>query len=516
MAASFVAIDMTGRIAASSGRTEQGWRLGGAFAMGMGVWATHFIGMLAIELPFEVSFDLRVTAVSLVAAVIASYIAFRLVSLGSTSVLDMPFAGLMMGLGIAVMNYTGLKATYLQPAIQYDLTLFFASVGYAIFASLGSLWLAFKFRHETVAGSFWIKLGASVLMGAAVAGMYYTAITAARFSPDAMSMAAGPLTVDKAGLALNVTLIVLAILTIALLVSVFDARLASETGKFLLSLEQANNDLKQEANERRQAMDALTRSNLELEQFAYVASHDLQAPLRNIAGFAQLLQRQYKNKLDPTADEFIAEIIDGTKSMQTLILALLDLSRVSGSAKSFELLPLADVVQEASTRLRMLIEERNARVVVRALPQVYVDRALMAQMFQNLIANAIKFQPGDSPTVIVSAADKDGFWEISVSDQGIGIDPQHQARIFRIFQRLHGESEYEGTGIGLSICSKIAQIHGGKIEVESLPGEGARFYFTLPQRRRDDLPPGGDQSQSDTQATAGITGRFTRVSDHDA
>ncbi|MAA74054.1 MAG: hypothetical protein CMN28_05055 [Salinisphaeraceae bacterium] len=486
VAASYVAIDMTGRISAATGRVEMGWRFGGAFAMGMGVWAMHFIGMLALELPFAVSFDLRVTALSMLAAIVASYFAFRLVSLAAMTWYDMLFAGLMMGLGIAVMNYVGLRATQLTPDIKYDLLLFIASVLYAVLASLAALWLAFQFRDGDRRNRLTVKLGASVVMGLAVAGMYYTAIAAARIPADAVSLASGLFAVSRGGLALNVTIIVMAILTIALMVSVFDARLASRTGRLLVSLEKAHEDLKRKAEERRQTMDALARSNLELEQFAYVASHDLQAPLRNIAGFAQLLQRQYENRLDARADEFINEIIVGTKSMETLIFALLDLSRVSGADKDFQPTPIGTVVEEACSRLRSVIEERGARVVVGDLPTLQCDRPLMLQMFQNLIANAIKFQPGPAPLVEISARCNKAVWEISVRDEGIGIDAQHQSRIFRIFQRLHGESEYEGTGIGLSICAKIAQIHGGELRVESSLGVGSRFYFYLPQRRQDD------------------------------
>lgn len=222
----------------------------------------------------------------------------------------------------------------------------------------------------------------------------------------------------------------------------------------------------------------LERSNEELEQFAYVASHDLQEPLRMIASYSQLLSRRYKGRLDADADDFISYTVDGVTRMQRLINDLLAYSRVG--TRGIELVPTdcAVAVEQACANLQAAIDETGARITVDPLPTVLADASQLAQLFQNLIGNAVKFCP-HTPQIAVAAVRDDEGWRISVQDNGIGLDPSYAERIFVIFQRLHGKDEYAGTGIGLSICKKIVQRHGGRIWVESQPGQGATFTFTL-------------------------------------
>jgi signal transduction histidine kinase len=226
--------------------------------------------------------------------------------------------------------------------------------------------------------------------------------------------------------------------------------------------------------------DDLRRSNVELEQFAYVASHDLQEPLRGITGCIQILGRRYRGRLDESADELIRHSVEGAERMQSLIQDLLAYSRVTSRGRALEPVACDDVVRLALANLEQTVLERDAKVEVGELPVVIGDRTQLTQLFQNLIGNAIKFTTGEPPEVTVAAAPAaNGFWEISVRDRGIGIDPQYHERIFRIFQRLHTRDEYEGTGIGLALCQRIVERHGGKITVESAPGEGSTFRFTL-------------------------------------
>lgn len=224
----------------------------------------------------------------------------------------------------------------------------------------------------------------------------------------------------------------------------------------------------------------LARSNSELEQFAWVASHDLQEPLRMVASYTQLLSKRYKGKLDAEADEFIAFAVDGATRMRRLINALLELSRVGTRTKDFEVTDCEAVYDRTLVNLQELVEESGALVTHDRLPTVMGDETQLGQLFQNLIANAIKFRSDEPLTVHIGAERRNGHWEFCVRDNGIGIDPEYAERIFVVFQRLHGKGDRPGTGIGLSICKKIVELHGGRIWVKSLPDEGATFYFTLP------------------------------------
>ncbi|MFQ5889839.1 MAG: ATP-binding protein [Gemmatimonadota bacterium] len=226
----------------------------------------------------------------------------------------------------------------------------------------------------------------------------------------------------------------------------------------------------------------LEHSNADLQQFAYVASHDLREPLRMVASYTKLLAERYRGKLDSDADKFIAYAVDGATHMQQLIDDLLAYSRVQSRGKEFEPVDLEVVLDQALTNLEITIKENDVAVTRDPLPTVMADATQMVQLFQNLIGNAIKFSSGDGtqPEVHVRAERRDGEHLLAVADNGIGVEPEYADRIFAIFQRLHGRGEYTGTGIGLSICKRIVERHGGRIWVESVPGKGSTFYFTIP------------------------------------
>lgn len=247
-------------------------------------------------------------------------------------------------------------------------------------------------------------------------------------------------------------------------------------------LSKASMELEARAAELSKKTDDLTRSNSELEQFAYVASHDLQEPLRMISSYVQLLSRRYEGKLDKDADDFIAYAVEGTKRMQQLINDLLAYSRVGTRGKPPEPTDFEDVLSEATANLKIAAEEAGAVVTHDQLPIALADKLQMVQLFQNLIGNAIKFRGKDAPQVHVSARPDGEFWVFSVRDNGIGIDPQFYDRIFTIFQRLHSRDKYPGTGIGLAVAKKIVERHGGRIWLESSPGVGTTFYFTIPMQ----------------------------------
>jgi PAS domain S-box-containing protein len=250
-----------------------------------------------------------------------------------------------------------------------------------------------------------------------------------------------------------------------------------------LAILQINNDIterRRAEEELKRHAEELARSNAELEQFAYVASHDLQEPLRMVASYTQLLSRRYRDRLDSTAEEFMDYAVDGARRMQNLINDLLTYSRVGTRGKEFAPTDCGKVLETAIANLQTAIEENGAAVAQDPLPVVMADDSQMLQLLQNLVANAVKFHGAEPPRVHVSARRQAKDWLFAVRDNGIGIDSAHQQRIFTIFQRLHGKAEYPGTGIGLAICKKIVERHGGRIWVESQAGQGATFLFTIP------------------------------------
>ena len=227
----------------------------------------------------------------------------------------------------------------------------------------------------------------------------------------------------------------------------------------------------------------LDRSNKDLEKFAYVASHDLQEPLRMVASYTQLLARRYKGKLGAEADDFINFAVDGANRMKQLIQDLLAYSRLSTRGASFAIVDSQDTCKAAITNLHQAIADAGAVLTVDSLPIVLADASQLTQLFQNLIGNAIKYCGDRIPEIRVTARNEGADWIFTVSDKGIGIEPQYFERIFEMFQRLHTRKEYAGTGIGLAICRNIVERHGGKLWVESQLGEGSKFIFTMPQQR---------------------------------
>jgi|GEM_PF-1193312 len=235
------------------------------------------------------------------------------------------------------------------------------------------------------------------------------------------------------------------------------------------------------AEELRSTAERLRRSNDELQQFAYVASHDLQEPLRMVSSFAQLLAERYEGRLDTNADEFIGFVVEGANRMQDLIQGLLEFSRIESRGAVFEATDCNSVIEDVLTDLQMAIEETDAKVTYDRMPRLQADDRQIARVFLNLVSNALKFCGDNTPKIHISAEMQNGDWQFSVSDNGPGIDPRYHDRVFQIFQRLNRREDYEGTGMGLAICKRIVERHGGRIWVESSPGEGAEFLFTIPQ-----------------------------------
>jgi signal transduction histidine kinase len=256
------------------------------------------------------------------------------------------------------------------------------------------------------------------------------------------------------------------------------------TNKGVISLykeiEDKNVDLQHQVRERQLAEGRLARSNKELEHFAYIASHDLQEPLRMIGSFLQLLAAESGDRVGEEGREYIRFAVDGAQRMQQLIEDLLAYSRVDRKGRPFAPTDMEGVLASVLADLRHVIEDSGAAVDHDPLPTVMADGVQMTQLLQNLVLNGIKFRGRAAPRVRVSARPGDGEWIFSVADNGIGIEPQHLEKVFVIFQRLHTRDEYPGTGIGLAVCQRIVERHGGRIWAESEPGRGSTFFFTIP------------------------------------
>ncbi len=241
-------------------------------------------------------------------------------------------------------------------------------------------------------------------------------------------------------------------------------------------------DIKNREEKEQKFIEELTRSNVELERFAYVSSHDLQEPLRMVTLYSQLLERRYKDRLDSDSDDFIEYIVEGAQRMRLLIDGLLEYSRVNSQTTIFKKVDLETVLDAVIHNLKIIIDENNVSISHNNLPTISGDQNQMLQVFQNLISNAIKFHGSQPPKINISVKKNEKEWIIAVKDNGIGIDPKYQKQIFEVFKRLHTKQQYPGTGIGLSITQKIILQHGGQIWVESELGKGTTFYFTIPNK----------------------------------
>jgi light-regulated signal transduction histidine kinase (bacteriophytochrome) len=243
----------------------------------------------------------------------------------------------------------------------------------------------------------------------------------------------------------------------------------------------ANKELAFQNGEKVKRAQELENANRDLEQFAYVASHDLQEPLRMISSYTQMLERKYKDKLDQDANDYIHFVVDGAIRMQKLLVNLLDFSRVSTHSKTFEQVDTKTIAGQAVSNLQQLIRENTALITNDDMPVIQADEMQIIQVFQNLIENAIKFKKKtELPKIHITCTKQHEMYQFSVADNGIGIEMQYHDRVFIVFQRLHSAKDYPGTGIGLSICKRIIERHGGTIWFESTVNQGTTFYFTIP------------------------------------
>lgn len=594
MIGSYLALDFVGRMKSSKGRLRKIWFVAGATTMGLAIWSMHFIGMLALIMPMPMSYDPGLGALSILAAMTGSGIAFTIMNRDRLEKSRLGLGSIAMGIAIAAMHYTGMASMQMAARITYDPTLFTLSVLIAIVASAGALWLAFRWKGCNNRRWLYQKAGSAIVMGIAISGMHYTGMAAAHYIHTGHMATSGVMT-PMVGTTPLADLMIAAACLFGIALVLVAAQMAGERQRAIEALEQSERQLRvliegvrdyalyqedpdgrivswntggeriygydkneiigrsaalfltpediqegllqrkleavardgrfetegwrlrkdgsrfwanivltalrdddgdligianitRDITEKRMADEALERysrqlehSNRELEQFATIASHDLQEPQRKVKFFAGVLAEMAGDR----GDEFSTRLLSSVDRMQTLISDLLTLSRISRKGKAFRSVQLKEIVDQTLDDLQIRIQETGARVTAEPLRTVEADAGQMQQVFQNLVSNAIKFQrPGVQPVVRISGQMiGDLLYEITVEDNGIGFKPEYLERIFEPFERLHGRQQYPGTGMGLAIVRKIMDRHNGSVTAVSKEGEGARFILTLPVKQ---------------------------------
>lgn len=499
--ASYVALDLASRVSSSSGRGAKYWLSAGAISMGTGIWSMHFVGMLAFKLPIQMGYDIPLTLASMAIAVVASGFALFTINRNALSLKRLLVSGLLMGLGIASMHYVGMAAMRMSPAIEYDPVLFVLSVVIAIAASVVALWICFTLRSDSISNVFSKRFGAAVVMGIAIVGMHYTGMAAARFAPNSICLG-NPSEIGNVWMALTIAGCTLLFLAATMLISVFDARLASSTAKLARSLQASNASLTEEVKERERAEQALQDSNAELlrlkiaaeaaneakSEFLANVSHELRTPLTLIlAPLEQLL----------AADEPPLESRRQIERVQRNALLLLNrvndiLDFSKAEAKKFDVrLAATCLVEVLPTMVEDAVpaaEAKGCRLschVPLDFPTVALDRAHFEKIFLNLLSNALKFTPSGGTIRVAAKLIDAGTYEFSVTDSGIGIAEEALPLLFNRFQQIDNSATraYNGTGIGLALVKQLATLMGGSVDVTSELGKGSRFAVLLPVGR---------------------------------
>jgi diguanylate cyclase len=479
--ASYTALSMAGRVATSHGTAERLWIAGGALAMGTGIWAMHFIGMLAFRLPIPVGYDFWITFLSLVLPVIVSGLALHQVSRPELPLRRLIAGALLMGIGINAMHYTGMFAMRMAPGIRYDAALFAASVVIAIVASAAALWIAFRLRGNVP--QVWLpRAGASVIMGVAIAGMHYTGMAAANFPEGSICTAAGN-GFDQDQLALMVIIASFAVLTVALLTSVFDARLESRSR--VLAASQAIAEERQvlllgerAARSQSERMSALK------DEFLATLSHELRTPLNAILGWAQILRSGDGARDEATLAKGLETIERNARAQAQLIEDLLDMSQIISGKVRLDVRPVdpASFIDAALETVRPAAMAKNIHLETTLDPhagQIAGDPNRLQQVMWNLLSNAVKFTPNGGHIHVSLDRTVAGI-TIKVVDSGIGIQPEFLPYVFDRFRQADASTtrRYGGLGLGLAIVKQLVELQGGTVAVASR-GDGSGATFTL-------------------------------------
>ncbi|MFN3790396.1 MHYT domain-containing protein [Massilia sp.] len=480
--ASYTALSLAMRVKQSHGLAAHAWMAGGAFAMGSGIWAMHFIGMLAFRLPMPLAYDPLITFVSWLLPVIVSGLALWQLRHRELAGRHLVWGAILMGLGINAMHYTGMAGMRMDPAIRYDPWLFAASVAIAIGASAGALWIGFRLnenlRHPRLA-----QLGAAVVMGGAIAGMHYTGMAAAHFEAGSVCRAAND-GVNQDHLAILVAVIAFALLTIALLAAIFDTRLESRNRTLAASQEAAAERQDLYLREQKARVEAEHLSQLK-DEFLATLSHELRTPLNAMLGWSQLLLQGRRD--EAMLRRGLETIERNARAQSQLIEDMLDMSRLIAGKIRVEAKAVtpAEFVNAALETARPAALGKQIQLVAEVdydAGPVLGDPGRMQQVMTNLVSNAVKFtEPGGR--VAVSVRREGDAVAIDVADSGIGIDPDFLPYVFDRFRQADSSSarRHGGLGLGLAIARQLVELQGGAITVASGGvGCGATFTVHLP------------------------------------
>ncbi|HEY4541817.1 MAG TPA: MHYT domain-containing protein [Noviherbaspirillum sp.] len=505
--ASYTALRMAGRVANSRASVARRWIVGGGIAMGTGIWSMHFIGMLAFRLPIPLGYDFSITALSLFLPIAVSIVALWLVSRPVLPLRQMVAGALLFGLGINLMHYTGMAAMLMQPAIVYDPGLVIASLLIAVGAAGAALWVAFRLRHRGPRIELYRAL-AAVIMGLAIVGMHYTGMAAAHFPAGSVCRAAAS-GFSEENLSILVILSTVAVLTIALLVSTFDAKLEARSQVLAITRATAEERQKLLLREQEARFEAERVGRLK-DDFLATISHELRTPLNAILGWAQLLRT---GAADAARLEKGLETIERNALAQAqLIDDLLDMNRIVSGRVQLDIHPL-DLAEVARRAAHSIEAEAMAKGVTlssavdAALPQMKGDPDRLQQVLWNLLSNAVKFTPaGGQVHLRVQAAARHA--EVSVTDSGIGIAPDFLPFVFDRFRQADSSiaRSYRGLGLGLSIVRQLVELHGGSVAVHSEgAGRGSTFRVCLPYDLQAEAVEAGLQSRRKANAGAEAT-----------
>jgi signal transduction histidine kinase/CheY-like chemotaxis protein len=502
--AAHVTLLLAARVRDPHNRNWKLWVVSGGLAMGVGIWSMHFVATLALKLPIRVLYDLPLTALSWVFAIVACGAAFLVLRRLTGRKREFLLPGSLIGLGIAAMHYTGDASMRLSPGIRYDPLLFVASILVAVGAATAALWIAFHLaRRRAVFTNF----GAALVMGAAVSGMHFTAVAAAGFHPDSVCLASG-LRLDEEWMAYTIGGFTFAILTATMLISAYDARVSSAIADGAEKLRLANEQLELRVRERTEELhrsrDAARAGSEAKSAFVATMSHEIRTPMSAIIGMLELFSY---SRLSADQREMLSSAREASRSLLTLIDDILDFSKIEVGKLEIRPQPtsVARLVEGVNATFEHLASGKGLLLTQRIDPALWpahlVDPSRLRQVLNNLVSNAIKFTHTGTVTLevkVLEAGEGRQTLGFSVHDSGIGMSAATQSRLFEPFQQ--GESDtgrrYGGTGLGLAISRQLVGLMGGSIQVTSTEGLGTRVSVTLAAERASAI-------RDDAQATAG-------------